>query len=391
MQRKDSIVRTKFIRLNQIVRDPRCQIRDSTDTEYVEELADVLRSGGAFDGRKPVVFFDKKAKLYYLADGFHRCDAYVKADCKEMECEVHSGTLEDAEIFAHREANATHGCRLGKSEVRKKIEWHLQHERYGAFTDAQIARWCRCSQPSVTRARASSLNTHVLRADPPGWLDPTTKAAWLAVVEKGHTPRLSENKGKLVVVDSTEVGQKLKASREASKEQKAGEKPGPRPTPVATSQPDRGDEEDPVAVDEEEFEREMGGEENVPEPAAKPDEPSNRNSQPPKRGTNKGESFLGEEQLKNWADRLKHFPNAFKSWLIWNPWLELRLSSEFSDTFADSETLLRLVERLRHLIEICNPDAVCPACEGERGCMACHGCGFMPDAEAGAYEATHRN
>lgn len=362
--------RVQDVPLTRIVRDPQCQTRDEVEPGYVEGLADLVRDGVELEGRKPVVFFERRVGRFWLADGFNRHAAYQQAGSEVMPCEVFQGTLEDAEIFAHREANATHGMRLGASAIRKKIEWHLDHPRYGYFSDGQIARWCHCTQPAVALTIAARGAAGIARrTEPPEWLDPVARKEWDAITAKGNAPRLREGTdGKLLVIDATEVGQKLKAAREA-----AGSKP--KPSPASKPQP------------------------TAPEPSkpARTSDGTPATGVPTKRGFNRGESCLGEEQLKNWADRLKQFRNAFESWTKWNHWLRVHFEEDANRPFPDFEAMFKFVEWMGKLIAQSNPDKVCPACAGAGGasggkdCVACLGCGFMPLENHSDYEAANRS
>lgn len=410
--------------LKAITCDPRCQTRGELDQEHIDGMVDALEDGRELAGEKPVVFFDSATKTYYVGDGFHRYEAYAKAKFKTMPCEVRKGTVEDAIEYAHRDANATNALKLPKDAIKRKVEWHLEHEKYRYFTDGQIGKWCHCSREFVglTRCHCQVLDSDI----PPEWLQPDLKKTWLKVVgdpEKPGVPRLGFNKhGELAVINVANIGKAQSApagtipvpsvaaaaedaDREASRVDRIKAKIEKyKDTPV-----DRANrliaQEEKVSVEavrnvrqsgsptpqggEGDEEKTAKGKKGQPARQDKGDGANGHQKPTPGRGLNKGHSCLGETQLAEWSDRLDSFCNAFKSWVPWNPWLDFQIQMDATLPFRSLEAMYAQLEGMKRLVFNAKPDNACPACDGV-GCMACHGCGFMPDAEYGEYLATHR-
>jgi hypothetical protein len=79
-----------------------------------------MRDGEEFP---PPTVFTIDGITYRLADGFHRMAAYRRAhpDVQEIQCEVRTGDLEDAVLFACG-ANASHGLPRSNSDKRKAVQ-----------------------------------------------------------------------------------------------------------------------------------------------------------------------------------------------------------------------------------------------------------------------------
>ena len=87
----------------------------------------------ADEGRREVparhVFFD--GKDYWLADGFHRLEAYVMAVPGEaIECDVFQGTLPDAQWHSYS-VNKTHGLRRTNEDKERAVKAALAHPECG--------------------------------------------------------------------------------------------------------------------------------------------------------------------------------------------------------------------------------------------------------------------
>jgi hypothetical protein len=128
-----------------------------TAKKVVAEYAEAMRGGAAFP---PPVVFSGGENDYHLADGFHRVAAHRMAhpDKEEIECEVHSGTHEDAFLFACG-ANSSHGSPRTTADKRKSVLSLLSIERYAAGSDREIARLCKVSHPFVAKVRGEQVVT----------------------------------------------------------------------------------------------------------------------------------------------------------------------------------------------------------------------------------------
>lgn len=111
------------------------QPRAVLNHEVIEEYIESIKAGAKFP---PVdVFFD--GEHYWLADGFHRCDAFFGADYDEIECTVHQGTLQDAQWFSYA-ANRTNGLYRSNADKQRAVQAALRHPASAGLSDREIAR-----------------------------------------------------------------------------------------------------------------------------------------------------------------------------------------------------------------------------------------------------------
>ncbi|MEI8165018.1 MAG: ParB/RepB/Spo0J family partition protein [Chloroflexales bacterium] len=137
-----------------IRRDGGTQARTGNSEEVVEEYAAAMREGRWrwHDGNRLIVFGDDAA--LWLADGFHRIEAAQRANLPTVPCEVRPGTRRDAVLYAVG-ANANHGHRRTRQDVRRAIELLLQDEEWGKWSDREISRQVGCSPSTVGTVRPS--------------------------------------------------------------------------------------------------------------------------------------------------------------------------------------------------------------------------------------------
>lgn len=139
---------TKRIPLNKLRLDGDTQPRVSIDTTLVDEYSEGYAGGVVFP---PIdVFFD--GVDYWIADGFHRWHAAMKAGLDAIDCCIHKGTVEDAKWFSYA-ANQTHGSRRSNSDKAKAVKAALLHTNGAKMSDHQIAEYVGVSQPMVGKYR----------------------------------------------------------------------------------------------------------------------------------------------------------------------------------------------------------------------------------------------
>ena len=145
---------TKLL-ISQIRRDggtqPRAAINQDTVNEYLEDM----KNGDIFPA--VVVFYD--GKIYWLADGFHRIEAAVKARMKKIAAIVKQGTRRDAVLYSVG-ANAKHGLRRTNADKRQAVMTLLEDEEWNKWSDREIARRCSVNNATVSRIRASLLQSN---------------------------------------------------------------------------------------------------------------------------------------------------------------------------------------------------------------------------------------
>lgn len=113
------------------------QSRSSIDRGVVSDYAEAVRDGATFP---PItVFFDGAS--YWLADGFHRYEAYSAAQIYDVPADIRQGTQRDAILFSVG-ANASHGLRRTNDDKRRAVLTLLNDPEWAAWSDREIARQC---------------------------------------------------------------------------------------------------------------------------------------------------------------------------------------------------------------------------------------------------------
>ena len=109
---------------------------------------------------RPLTCSATRTAAFYLADGFHRLEAYRSAhpDAKEIECRVHPGNRDDALLFACG-ANTQHGLPRSRSDKMKAVTTLLCSEQWSEWSDREIARQCGVSHGFVAAVRRTHLET----------------------------------------------------------------------------------------------------------------------------------------------------------------------------------------------------------------------------------------
>ena len=124
------------------------QPRAALNSHAIEEYATAMTSGTMFP---PIaVFYD--GENYWLADGFHRVSAASTAGLEVIECDVHQGTLEDAQWYSFS-ANKANGLRRTNNDKQRAVKAALQHPRSAALSNSEIARHCGVTTPMVGKWR----------------------------------------------------------------------------------------------------------------------------------------------------------------------------------------------------------------------------------------------
>lgn len=138
----------KKLKLDQIRIDGGTQIRAAIDESTVGDYAEAYMAAG--DLPPMVVFFDGSS--HWLADGFHRFHASRRVGFIDAECEVRTGTLREALLYAVG-ANAEHGLRRSIADKRRAVEMLLLDQEWGKWSDREIARRCSVAHSFVGSMR----------------------------------------------------------------------------------------------------------------------------------------------------------------------------------------------------------------------------------------------
>lgn len=146
-----------MIRISDIEIRPDFQVRVTIEADTVDEYASHLDEGGELD---PIhIFENEKAgkddvvKLpYYNSDGFHRIEAYKKAQRGKIPAIIHSGEEHEALELAI-EKNSHHGHQMTNADKRKAVKMALENPVLRRRSNTALARMCGTSPTFITRMR----------------------------------------------------------------------------------------------------------------------------------------------------------------------------------------------------------------------------------------------
>ena len=149
----------KKLNLQDIRLDGGTQARVALNTDVVAEYAAHLQDGDVFP---PITVFHDGSDNW-LADGFHRYMAHKQNGAAEIECDIKTGTLEDAKLWAYG-ANRNRGLSMSREDIRRVIKLMLEHPEWGKWTNTAIAKHVGVSSMTVGRIQAAM--TYEAEAEP---------------------------------------------------------------------------------------------------------------------------------------------------------------------------------------------------------------------------------
>ena len=136
---------------------PRAELRVETIDDYCQAMID----GATFP--PIVVFYD--GRVHWLACGFHRLRAWVKAfQDKPIEADVRQGTLLEAQWFSYgaNKEHDTSGTRRGKGDIERAVLAALSHPKAKTLSNELVAEHIGCSLSTVKRhCKAAEAATRV--------------------------------------------------------------------------------------------------------------------------------------------------------------------------------------------------------------------------------------
>jgi len=124
----------------------RAAINQDTVAEYAEAMADP-------ETVFPPVRVYHDGREYWLADGFHRLEAWRQIGCVEVPAEVRQGDRRQAVLHSCG-ANSAHGLRRSNADKRRAVTVMLEDDEWSQWSDAEIARRCGVSRPLVADCRS---------------------------------------------------------------------------------------------------------------------------------------------------------------------------------------------------------------------------------------------
>ncbi len=143
-----------YLHLDLIRIDGGTQSRAHLNQSVINEYADLLSNSK--DSLPPIkVFFD--GQNYWNADGFHRLEAAKQANIKFIGTIVEQGTRRDAILYSVG-ANAEHGLRRTDEDKRRAATTLLTDDEWNKWSDNQIAKKCKVSQPFISALRKELAN-----------------------------------------------------------------------------------------------------------------------------------------------------------------------------------------------------------------------------------------
>lgn len=119
----------------------RAELSEETIAEYAECVAEL----------PPIDVFDDGEALW-LADGFHRHAAFVRAGRKKILCVLHEGDVHEARRFAAG-CNRVHGNRRNRDDVRAAILMLVRDDKWKEKSDNWVATTVGCSPHTVIATR----------------------------------------------------------------------------------------------------------------------------------------------------------------------------------------------------------------------------------------------
>lgn len=141
-------MKTKIIKLEEIIIDAGTQQREKINEEIVSEYSEAMQCGAKFPSL--TVFFD--GVQYYLVDGFHRYHAYRISGILEVNADIHGGTKREAKLFSVG-VNGTHGLRLTNADKRKAVLVMLTDGEWSQWSNRDISKKCHVSPGLVDKLR----------------------------------------------------------------------------------------------------------------------------------------------------------------------------------------------------------------------------------------------
>jgi len=137
-----------------IKRDGGTQSRSKVYAETVQEYVEALLAGDKFP--PIIVYYD--GSEYWLADGFHRLDAYIACRQETIPVTIRQGTRRDAVLHSVG-ANATHGLRRTNQDKRRAVELLLNDAEWGEWSNREIAKACGVDHTFVGKLRVSLVSS----------------------------------------------------------------------------------------------------------------------------------------------------------------------------------------------------------------------------------------
>ncbi len=141
-------MKPQSIPLDKILVNHDYQIRESLDTETINEYADAYRQKQSM----PAVDVYRSDDEFILADGFHRVAAAKQAGLKTIQANIHIGKAPEILTLAFA-LNSRHGRRMTNADKRRAVMLSLK--QWPKLADREIARLVFVTHTLVAEVRHS--------------------------------------------------------------------------------------------------------------------------------------------------------------------------------------------------------------------------------------------
>lgn len=139
---------TERVPLANVDLDPKIHTRAELDAKRVESYAKLLKAKEPARFPPVVLYFD--GTTYWVADGYHRCHAHLKAELADIEAIVHQGGSRDAFLAG---LAYDQGAPKSREDKRQNVLKALADPEWAKWSNRVIARHCGVSDPFVGKLR----------------------------------------------------------------------------------------------------------------------------------------------------------------------------------------------------------------------------------------------
>lgn len=144
----EAVVPVNTLQIAKIRRDGQTQPRQGINEDAISDYVTALANGEQFPAID--VMFD--GADYWLFDGFHRVESYLRSGRTEIAAKIHQGTLEDAQWYSYG-ANKGHGLQRSTADKERAIRSALRHPKAPSMSDSALAKYLGVSDKTVTKYR----------------------------------------------------------------------------------------------------------------------------------------------------------------------------------------------------------------------------------------------
>lgn len=191
------------LKLAQIITNGGTQPRAEINPFKVDEYLEDMNNGAVFPAI--AVFYDGTS--YWLADGYHRLKAHLKAGYHDIECDIHQGTQRDAILYSVG-ANATHGLRRTNEDKRRAVNRLLNDDEWSQWSNREIAKRCRVSEGMVRslRTKRSDTATYTTKHGTQATMNTSNIGTVQAIYDKAPEPvKRQYNDGQVTAAQAYEI------------------------------------------------------------------------------------------------------------------------------------------------------------------------------------------